>query len=42
MAKKIRLIARLEDGSFVLTDVRLYSEKTGLALEAKSGEAQFV
>ena len=35
-------IARLEDGSFVLTDVRLYSEKTGLALEAKSGEAQFV
>ena len=33
-------IARLEDGSFVLTDVRLYSEKTGLALEAKSGEAQ--
>ena len=35
-------IARLEDGSFVLTDVRLYSEKTGLALEAKSGEAQFI
>lgn len=35
-------IQRLEDGSFVLSDLRRYCDKTGLTLEVESGEALFV
>lgn len=35
-------LERLEDGSALLTDLSLYSERTGLSLEADSGRGLFV
>ena len=36
------VLDRLEDGSFVLNDPSLYSETTGLSMEAEGGKANFV
>ena len=36
------MLDRLEDGSFVLNDLSLYSETTGLSLEAEGGKANFI
>ena len=36
------VLDRLEDGSFVLNDLSLYNETTGLSLEAEGGTANFV
>ena len=35
-------LKKLEDGSFVLEDLSLYKEETGLSLEADSGKAWFI
>lgn len=35
-------VLRLEDGSFALADVKLYSGETGLAMDVVSGGAQFI
>lgn len=32
----------LEDGSFILRDMRLYSQETGLTLEPEGGQAEFI
>ena len=36
------VLDRLEDGSYVLNDLRLYDETTGLSLEAEGGRAEII